>query len=224
MDNAPFANCEVVFLGTTKLSHANVDTINTFKQKYNLQDASPVLLSVGAIKYRKGQLEVVRSLPQLKKKYPNIQYVMIGSDRDSFYVGEINRYAEEHGLENNIIIIPDVHTDSDLAVFYELCDIFILVSNNQGDHFEGFGLVFLEAGQFGKPGIGSFGCGIEDAIKDGYNGYLIPQGDSGAIHDRIGKLLRDYETFSNNAIEFQAHFSWDKTIDRYLEIYNDAPK
>jgi len=97
----------------------------------------------------------------------------------------------------------------------------INIVKSQG--FEGFGLVFLEAAAAGLPVIGTLGNGIEDAVKDYYNGLLVPQNDSQKTADAIIKILSDDILGLNlrkNSIEWVKNFDWKKIITSYIEIYN----
>ncbi|MBN2471593.1 MAG: glycosyltransferase, partial [Anaerolineae bacterium] len=68
---------------------------------------------------------------------------------------------------------------------------FALPAINVDDKFEGFGLVYLEAGAAGLPVIGTLGCGAEEAIVAGETGLLVPQSDAGALAAALGQLLAD---------------------------------
>jgi len=113
-----------------------------------------------------------------------------------------------------------MYNDEELAFFYQICDIFLLNSNNDKEHFEGFGGVFLEAAQFGKPAIGSKNCGIESAIRDGVSGYLTTQADHKNIKDKILLSIKNKEMLSRGATNFYRDFSWKKTVDQYLGFYS----
>lgn len=214
-------NLEVVHLGSTKLPNLSEDEINSYREKFNIKDSShPVLLTVGGIKERKGQLDTLKASLFLKEKYPNYLYLIVGSDRDIGYIGEIKKFIEYNKLENNVKIINNAKSDKELSFFYNICNIFLLNSNNEGYHFEGFGLVFLEASQFGKPLIGSDGCGIGDVVKNNYNGYLTPQKDTKKIYNAIIKILDNKEVdFNKNSQEFYKKFSWKSTSLEYSENY-----
>lgn len=220
LESVPDVKTQVVFLGKTELPTPSFDLIQKTQERYCSDAPSPVLLSVGAIKHRKGQLDVARALLCIKKIYPRVRYLIVGSDEDSGYVRKIKTYAEQNDLKDNITIITTAQTDEDLAVLYEISDIFVLASNTNNDHFEGFGLVFLEAYQFGKPGIGTLGSGIEDAVKDGYNGFLVKQQDTATICSSVIKLMqKEYKTYAKNAKEFASRFSWKRTADIYFKMY-----
>jgi glycosyltransferase involved in cell wall biosynthesis len=53
------------------------------------------------------------------------------------------------------------------------------------------GCVYLEAMACAKPVIGCAGQGIDEIIRDGHNGMLIPPSDEIALADRLLALLQD---------------------------------
>jgi len=217
----PAAKTSVVHMGLTSLPSMPEADLKKQRHERSLEEHSPILLTVGAIKHRKGQLETTEAVALLIKKYPKLLYAIVGSDRDNVYVDKIKKCIQKKHLENNVRIIPDVASDQELALFYQGCDIFILASQNSADnHFEGFGLVLLEAAQFGKPGIGTRDCGVEDAVVNGKTGFLVPQGHPDSIAKAIDLILSgDKKTFSSNAREFARSFSWSGMADRYLAAY-----
>jgi len=213
-------NISVVHLGFSPLPHLSDEKKKIFQEKYRLNEENRLMfLTVGAIKDRKGQFDTLQALQKIIGKYPNFLYVMVGTTDEQPYIKLIETYAREHKMEKNILMISDAKTDEELSFFYDACDVFVMNSNNSFGHFEGFGLVFLEAEQFGKPVIGSGNCGIEDAVGDGFNGFLTRQGDHGDIAQKIEKVLTNKERMGKNSLEFVKNFSWDKTVEKYLEAY-----
>lgn len=183
------------------------------------QNVAPVFITVGEVKERKGQLDTVISLAKLRKKYKNFAYLVVGSSADKEYVTSLKSKSKALGIAENVICIDTANTDADLAGLYAMADIHLLNSNNQGEHFEGFGLVFLEANQFGVPGIGSRNCGIEDAILNGVSGLLVSQKDHNAIADAVETILSNKEQFARGARDWYTRFSWDKTVEMYRKFY-----
>lgn len=213
-------NLSVVLYGTFKLPIVSPHTIEEYKHAYQItRDRFPVLLTVGDIKKRKGQLDTLKAATLLKGKYPNLLYIMVGSVEDVNYIDQINDFAAENGLTDNIKIISGMYDDERLSFFYQICTVFLLNSNNDEHHFEGFGGVLLEAAQFGKPTIGSSDCGIESAVKDGVSGYLARQGDHEDIKNKILMTLENYDMLSAHAKELPKDFSWDATVNSYIKCY-----
>lgn len=182
----------------------------------------PIFLTVGAVKERKGQLDSLIGLSLLKENYPNFLYLIVGDQRDQRYISLIKKTVQELGITSNVKLVDDAYSDEDLAMLYSISDIHLLNSNNEGEHFEGFGLVFLEANQFGVPGIGSKDCGIEDAIRDGVSGILVSQKDHQGIAKAVQTILKTKLKFEKGALEWHTHFSWMKTVIAYKELYESS--
>ena len=215
-------NTNVVPLATSTLKILSKSDADEIVRHYGIVAQTPVFLTVGQIKERKGQLDTLKALNLLKRHHPNFLYVMIGSGEEKGYIGLIHAYMKEQRLQKNVLLIMDSRDDSVPAFFYSRCDVFLLNANSEKSHFEGFGLVILEAAQYGRPSIGSRGSGIEDAIKDGYNGFLTGQKEYQEIAAKIEIILKDYARFSENAREFASRFSWRNTVDNYILDYNSS--
>ena len=150
----------------------------------------PTVLSVGAYKARKGYHILIEAMAQVRQQVPDAQCILIGDDSDAGYVARLHSLIAQHGLADTVHLLGRVD-DVMLLRWYHAADVFAVASLNVGDRFEGFGLVHLEAMAAGLPAIGTRGCGAEEAIVDGEDGYLIDQNDPTALADRIMRLLHD---------------------------------
>ena len=56
---------------------------------------------------------------------------------------------------------------------------------------EGFGIVYLEAGAYGKPVVAGNVGGAVDAVLDGETGLLVDPTDALEVADAITRLLLD---------------------------------
>jgi glycosyltransferase involved in cell wall biosynthesis len=213
---------DVVYLGTTWMKTPETSDLEKTRAKYGIQNQTPVLLTVGALKDRKGQFETAEAVKILKEKYPNILYLIVGSTRGTeAYTEKIRKYVWENGLEQNVQIISDAKSDAELASIYTLSTIFLLNSkfDEKSEHSEGFGLVLLEAAQFGKPVIGSVGSGIPEAMEDGFNGVLVQKVEPGQIVEAVEKVLSRYNELAMNSKKVAERFSWKKTAEAYSSAY-----
>ncbi|MBU1203299.1 glycosyltransferase family 4 protein [Patescibacteria group bacterium] len=213
-------NLEVILLGKPQITGTSEEIIGKYKIRYNLIEKNyPIFLTVGAVKKRKGQLYTLKAISKIIKQYPDFRYFILGSGQDKIYVDSIKQYIEEKNISDNVLFINNAD-EEELLFFYSIADIFLLNSINDKEHFEGFGLVFLEAASFGLPVIGSKGCGIEDALFDGYNGYLAEQKNSEDIYEKIIKILEgDIKKIGENSKEFASRFSWENTVKEYYRYY-----
>ena len=187
------------------------------EKKRNLNRNELVLLTVGSISYRKGQLNVIRALPEILKSHPNLVYRIVGS------MGlreEIEAIATELKVKDRVVFLGKVDNE-ELYKSYCEADIFLMLSEhtNDGD-FEGFGIAILEANHFGIPAIGSIGTGIEDAIKDGYNGKLVDPKNVTQIAVAVNEIMQEYKSYSDRAQEWALNHRWERIFPQYLRMIN----
>jgi glycosyltransferase involved in cell wall biosynthesis len=189
-----------------------------------LVDGRPVILGVGALKARKGYHIALRAVARLRDRFPNLRYYMVGDDGDRAYVERLRADIADLGLQRQAVITGPV-SNGRLRAFYRQADLFLLTPINIGRSFEGFGIVYLEANAFGKPVVGSLGCGAEEAIEDGVNGLLAPQHDDLAISERAAAILSDTTLAARLGRAGRARAekrTWTAVAGDYLKVYEQA--
>lgn len=175
---------------------------------------SPRLLTVGQLTRRKGQHRVIKALPQLRRRWPNIHYHMVGLPTDK---EEIIELARSLNVLDCITIHGRVSGGERLFQAYASSEIFMMLSENQPDgDVEGFGIAILEANYFGLPAIGAKDCGIEDAILDGSNGFLVDGNDPLAIERAIELCNERRNDMRERMQEWIAKHDWDRLIEKFL--------
>ncbi|PIR96812.1 MAG: hypothetical protein COT91_04645 [Candidatus Doudnabacteria bacterium CG10_big_fil_rev_8_21_14_0_10_41_10] len=213
-------NLEVVYLGVEYEKFTNHPHL-TSPIKGVEQERGPILVGVGQPKRRKGYHVAIRALGKLKEKYPNFLYYIVGLQAITKYVEQLKQLATDSGISDNVVFLENI-SDKHLIVLYHIADLFLLPSVNIGQHFEGFGLVFLEAASAGLPGIGTKNCGIEEAVKNGQTGILVEQENVEETATAIDKLLSDKELrekMGREAKKFAATMNWSVTVKKYLSYY-----
>jgi len=175
----------------------------------------PRLITVGNVTERKGQLNVIKQLPLLIQSYPKLHYHCVGlpTQKDAFL-----KVARDLGVADYVSFHGRV-SDEQLLFFLKSSTIFVMLSSPTptGD-VEGFGIALLEANYFGVPCIGSKGCGIEDAIKDGASGRLISHDDTDELLSAIQTILSDYEAYQSRARAWAMQHSWQIIVKHYIEV------
>jgi len=151
--------------------------------------AGPVLLSVCRLTPRKGVDRVIEAVALLSEQYPELIYAIVGDGDDR---GRLTGLVRERGLERRVLFAGRV-SDADLLRFYARCDLLVLASREERDDFEGFGLVFVEAGAFGKPVIGGDSGGVSEAVAHEENGLLVDPQSPQAIAEAVRRILGDRE-------------------------------
>jgi len=161
-----------------------------------------VILTVGRLHPRKGQLHTLNALaalpPELRGK---IEYWLVGSAATH---GAGKRY--EHALRERAVaasakastvapglvirFLGDV-ADDQLGAIYAQADIFALTSVAHGASVEGFGLVYLEASAHGLPIVAHDIGGVAEAVSDGHTGLLVSPDEPDALRDAFARLIED---------------------------------
>ena len=153
------------------------------RKKYNINRNSIVLLTVSRLsdkeKY-KGYDKIIKILPNLTSKYPNIKYLIIGSGND---IIRIKNIIHKMKLQKFVTLCGQVN-DKDLSNFYAISDVFALPSTG-----EGFGIVFIEALLSGLPVVGGNKDGSVDALSSGKLGKLVNPNSKISIYQGIQYVL-----------------------------------
>jgi glycosyltransferase involved in cell wall biosynthesis len=184
---APKTRSEVIALGVDAAGFAaSAAGAQPFAKR------GPVVLFVGAVKARKGTLQLVQAIARVRELYPDVRCVVAGSLKaEPDYVAQLRAEIVRLDL-NETVLLPGHVSHEDLMRWYRTADLFCVPSMNVGWRFEGFGQVHLEAGAFGLPAIGTRECGAADAIDDGITGLLVSQMNIEAeLPEAILKLLGD---------------------------------
>jgi len=172
----------------------------------------PTLTTVGRVSSRKGQLNVIKQLPQLVKEFPELHYHCIGIPTEA---EDFKEKAKDLGVLNHITFHGSLDALA-LRKILKKTDVFVMLSTESitGD-VEGFGIAILEANALGVPAIGSKGCGIEDAIKTGHSGVLIDAENSDEFIKGIVDILSHKERYQMNAQTWAKNHDWSRIINRY---------
>jgi phosphatidylinositol alpha-1,6-mannosyltransferase len=183
--------------------------------------AGRYILSVGPVKQRKGYSNSLEAFTLLKKTAPDLQYYIVGMTHDEDFHHHLLDMVERAGVADSVHFLGQV-PDEQLIALYRGCSVFVLTPQTIGTQFEGFGLIYLEANACGKPVVGSYGCGAEEAIVDGETGFLVPAGQPEPTAEAIRKLLVDSELAIRMGAagrERARLMSWDVTAQKIMEQY-----
>lgn len=175
----------------------------------------PVLITIGNVTERKGQQNVIRALPVLLEKYPDLKYQIIGIPTGQM---KLEKLALSLGVENAVSFLGKVSEEEKIQLLHE-ADVFVMLSETtkKGD-VEGFGIAILEANALGVPAIGALGCGIEDAIKNGVSGRLISNKNPQQFEIVLTEILLNYQAYAGGAKIWSESFTWDRVIKDYLKV------
>ncbi|MBN1130776.1 MAG: glycosyltransferase family 4 protein [Chitinispirillaceae bacterium] len=178
-----------------------------------------VLLTLARIVERKGQDQVIRSLPAIIRQVPDVVYCIAGDPRGD-HAKALKRLAAGLHLERHVLFAGYVES-ADIPAWYNLCDVYLMPSREIAGDTEGFGITFLEANACEKPVIGGNSGGVVDAIENGKTGFLVDPLDPAAIAEKAVLLLRDKalaERLGKQGRErIEKGFTWRAVTERLRE-------
>ncbi len=195
--------------------------IENYKSRIDPAPGKTVFFTMGRLIRRKGVDNAIHALSRLVGKYPTILYVIAGAGSD-LYRRELEKLAASLGVEDHVRFLGRIEED-DKQFWYNRQDVFIMPSRELSDgDVEGFGIVFLEAGAWGKPVIGGDFGGVPDAIENGKSGLLVNSKSVEAIAEGMRFFLDHPEKMREmgdygrkRALDW---FSWDLQAERFVRI------
>jgi glycosyltransferase involved in cell wall biosynthesis len=151
---------------------------------------------------------------QVKRRFPECRYWIVGNTENKTYYAQLQQIIAKNRL-TDVEFLGNVSKE-DLQRYYQRATLFLLTPQMEGLYFEGFGLVYLEAGAYGLPVVGTNVGGVSDAVQTGITGMLSPMDDVDKIAAAIVELLAD----QNKAFEMgRANRDWAEKLSwkRYAQ-------
>lgn len=122
---------------------------------------------------------------------------------------------ESYGLSDSVFINEPT---KNIGKVYKNASIFALSST-----YEGFGLVLIEAMNYGLPCVAyACQCGPKDIIQNDYNGFVIEENDQVEYVNRLLELINSREKrmiMGKNAHESIYKFTPPKVMEEWLALF-----
>ena len=177
----------------------------------------PHILFVGRLVNRKGVDLLLRAFGELHVEFPGARLDIVG---DGPEMNSLRALVGTLGLED-VVTFYGALFGPDLWAKYAEASLFVMPSRQSAYDVEGFGTVFLEAGVFGVPSVGTRTGGIPEAIADGITGTLTDDDNVEGLRKEISSLLRDpvrIKRLGSNAREHVAVFTWESSTNGVLRL------
>ncbi len=182
----------------------------------------PIILATGGVKARKGTLELVRALAVVREAVPAARLVVVGRAPTDGYGQAVRDAIHTSGLADAVTFTGYVD-DAELRQWYGRARVFALPSIAQGHHFEGFGLVQLEASAAGLPVVTTTGSGAAEAVEDGVTGFVVDAAQiDHALPAALIQLLKDdalAQRMGSAGILKAQRTTWDDVARQLLQVY-----
>lgn len=167
---------------------------------------------VGRLITGKGHIFFLEAANLISKRLNNVKFIIAG---DGYLMEGLKKLTKELNLERNIEFLG---VFQDIKEVMKKIDIFVLASLS-----EGMPLTLIEAMAYGKPIVATNVGGINELVKDGTTGFLVPAENSGALAEAIIKLIESpqkRQTFSTEVFRrYRDVYSAEKIISEIELLY-----
>lgn len=186
------------YVSTIEVNEENRAEATHIKEKIGYQKT---VLFIGRLIEAKGPEYLIKAFARLSE-VKNVGLLIVGEGPDR---NRLEALCRELKL-SNVAFIWRVRERINIAPYYLLSDLLVLPSITLKTHEE-WGLVVNEAMSAAKPVVvsSSVGCAFE-LVKDGVNGYIVPEKNVEALYEAIKKLL------TNDVLRTQMGKESERTI------------
>lgn len=176
------------------------------RRKLGIPLDAQTLISVGGLVERKGMHRVLECLPELRKRFPKLRYLIAGgASIEGDWSEKLKRMAEDWGVTDIVHFLGPVAPE-ELKVPLSAADVFVLSTRN-----EGWANVFLEAMACGLPVVTTNVGGNAQVVCRADYGKLVRFGVPEELRDAIAAAL-ETQWDRGKILEYARANSWDSRI------------
>ena len=189
-----------------------------------------LLMTFGLLSRNKGIETVIKALPVVVEKHPDILYVVIGNTHPSIlrqsgeeYRIYLKRLAIQLKVENNVYFINKFVTDEQLFAWLKAIEIYITPYNNEAQITSGTLSYAIGAG---AVVVSTPYWHAQELLADN-RGRLFPFKESDALADILNELLDDHNEINeirHNAYQYGQYLKWPRIGARYWELAAEATR
>jgi glycosyltransferase involved in cell wall biosynthesis len=181
----PAEAIEVLYnpVDTVGVRRDRLELRTTFLKELKLPADSLILLNVARLAPQKGLLDAIRAMPVIRKRYPEVHLVSLGSQSNPAWLERIKTEIAELGQSEHVHLLG---ARRDVFDWLHACDLFLFPS-----HFEGLGIALIEAMAAGCACIATRIGPIPEIIQHGENGWLVDVEKPNELANATCLLLED---------------------------------
>lgn len=216
----------VVYHGIENVPFQNNDLA---KKKLKLEGKT-VLLTYGLLGRGKGIEYMIKALPKLVGKYPNLLYLVVGETHPAVrkeegekYRNELINLARKLKIENHVKFYNKYLPDQELIEYGIAADIYIGTNMDKNQISSG---PLAEALGYGKAIVATPSFCAKELLADG-RGLLAEFRNPESFARAIDKMLSSPELkkeMERQAYAFSRQMTWPNVAIQYLRIFNRIVK
>lgn len=193
---------------------AECSAITLSEVKTRARDDPLRILFVGTVSPRKETLTLVEALNELDG--PWTADIVGNLDAYPEYVDRVLSEINRCHLDGKVTLHGPVSNDA-LTRLLQRSHALVVPSQ-----YESFGMVYLEAMEYGVVPIASAVGGADEFITDGRSGFLVTPGNTGQVQKLLSVLERNREKVASLAVgaleRADSHPTWDVSLSRLRDF------
>lgn len=184
------------------------------RQCLGIEQGTKVLLFFGFVREYKGLKHLLKAMPLIKKKVPDVQLWVVGefgADRGVYF-----DLIKQYGIESCIRVVDEYVPEPEIEKYFSASDLLVLPYESATQS----GIVQIAYG-FGKPVVATEVGGLPDVVIDGKTGYLVPVGEEEALSNAVERFFaEDKENeFVENIMAEKQRFSWERMREHVENLW-----
>ena len=183
-----------------------------------LDQHMPVMLTLSRLEPRKGIDQVIRALPALVARHPDLVYLVAGGGEDT---DRLKQLALDLNVTAHVRFLGRVDDDMKAALF-ERATLFAMPVRREGSSVEGFGISYCEAAWYGVPSLAGSEGGAVDAVHDGVTGLVCDGANPHSVSQALALLLGDGALRERLGLAAQQRargdLQWSRAIKAYIAL------
>jgi len=168
----------------------------------------PQLLFVSGLVYHKHAIELIKSIPDIVKIFPNVHLQIVGEGEE---LENLRVNVKEKNLEKYVELTGRIN-DDELKLRYSSCDIYVSAST-----FEVCPVPTLEAMACGKPLVLFDIDAHNEIISKSQAGIIFFSHTSTEISKKIEEAYNNREELGRNARKFAENQDW-AIISKQMDV------
>lgn len=197
-----------------------------YKDKFDLL-GQKVLLTFGLLSENKGIEYVIKGLPRVVEKFPDLTYIVLGATHPDVlesegekYRGKLEQLVQKLDLEDHVVFKNQFVPFEELCDYLAATDLYITPYNNEEQITSG---TLAYACGTGKAVISTPYWYAKEMLSDD-RGRLVPFKDADAMADSIIELFEnntERHQMRKRAYDYNRHATWDEVASQYSEIFHE---
>ena len=206
----------VIYNGVNLEQFYPADRKTEARKKLNLPLDSFILGTAATLEMRKGIQKVFAALPETRKRYPNLIYVVAGGDGPITDKQKLMGQVKHLELEGCVRFLGVL---DDLITFYHAIDLFMFLPTG-----EAFPLALLEAMACGLPVIAAKKRPLEECVSP-EGAVFVNDADVNEVAQAISELISNpakrAQMGQENRRRAEKNFAWSTTADQYMNLFTE---